>query len=239
MRFDALKYNSNYILTSVAIIYAFIVGAGYYGFGPDYYASYHYKNISWGTWKDLLGWKIATLSISDFHLGVYVTSFILAISSGFLIKDHLMAKRIFSKPLFFLIFVTAIHTWPVIMSTSNVMRQGLAMSVLFISLVFFARRNLGHLILSLILASFMHKSMLIITPIILTSYFFGNFSRNIWFHLLMGFIFFALALAILPKLLVIENHSRIIGGDFRLPFLIISLGFIILGTLKSRTLFKS
>ena len=242
MRFDVFKLNSNHILVSIAIMYSFIVGEGFYGFGHDYYQAYYKSNISWGNWHDKLGFRIATLTILDIHLGVYITSFILALTSGLLIKDHLKAKGIFSLPLFFLIFVIVIHTWPVIMSTSNAMRQGIAMSLLFVSTIFFARRKPSYFILILLFASFCHKSVLIFFPIILVSYFLSYFSKNILFHLIMGLVAFILSLISIPELIVIANmiegESRIIRGDFRLPFLIFALAFIILGTLKSGTIYK-
>tara|TARA_B100000242_G_C43039508_1_gene484848 strand:- start:335 stop:1294 length:960 start_codon:yes stop_codon:yes gene_type:complete len=245
MHFDVFKLNSNHILVSIAIMYAFIVGEGFYGFGHDYYATYYKSNIAWGKWHDQLGYQIATLTILDIHLGIHITSFILALTSGLLIKDHLRAKGIFSLPLFFLIFVIVIHTWPVIMSTSNAMRQGIAMSFLFVSTIFFARRKPGYFILILLFASFCHKSVLIFFPIILVSYFLSHISKNILFHLIMGLVAFILSLVSIPDLYVISDHksmivgeTRIISGDYRLPFLIFALAFIILGTLKPGNIYK-
>ena len=83
----------------------------------------------------------ATASINGVHLGVQIVTFILTISAGFLIREHIKFKESYSLVFFILLYVTAIHTWPIIMSTSNAMRQGLSMSFIFLAFVAGSRKK--------------------------------------------------------------------------------------------------
>ena len=71
----------------LSFIFCLVIGSGFYGYGNDWYAAYFKPNLEWNTWyRDQLGWRIATLSINNFHLGVYLTTFLLSFSSGFLLE---------------------------------------------------------------------------------------------------------------------------------------------------------
>lgn len=238
MRSKNYRQNLNIYLVFIALFYALVVGGGLYGYGHDYYAAYYKSNLNWGVWYDRLGWRISTLTVYGVHLGVYVTSFILALCCGLLIDDHLRRKKMVSVPLFVFIFLIAIHTWPIIMSTSNAMRQGLGMSGLFVSLICFGHRKPGLMISILFLSSFLHKSILIFWPVIVFSYFAIRLNRNILVHLFFGLIGFFCALICIPELILIEGETRVIRGDFRLPFLLIALVFIIFCVFESRGLYR-
>ena len=59
-------------------------------------------------------------------------------------KEHINIKHSYSLIFFLIIFIIALHTWPIIMSTSNAMRQGLAMSFIFLALVSSLRKNISY-----------------------------------------------------------------------------------------------
>lgn len=239
MLLNRFKVSSTFFLIFIALIYALVVGSGLYGYGNDYYAVYNRSNLAWEGWDDQMGYRIATLTIKDFHIGVYVTSFILAFTSGFLIREHLKFKKIFSVKFFLVLYFIAIHTWPIIMSTSNAMRQGLAMSLIFVALIFFVKKKTFYLIIFSILGATMHKSGPLFLAIILISYLLQFLTKNLFLHLFFGIFGFFLSLIFLPKIVSIDGINRIISGDFRLPFLLMSVVFIFMSILNKEILKKN
>ena len=58
----------------VSIVFAFLHGIGVYGYGGDFYASYiELTNSSWGGITDFLGWRLATFTLYEIRLGVYLS----------------------------------------------------------------------------------------------------------------------------------------------------------------------
>ena len=147
-------------------------GLGLYGFGNDFHSSYYIQNYKFGHIFNKLGWIIATFSFNNFHLGVYFTTFILSASFGFLLKKNFEIKYLNSSIFFTLIFLIGLHTWPIIMSTSNAMRQGLCMSMVFLALTFYMDKK--------ILLSFLFIFLLVVSD---TSLF---FSIGLFFFINLG-----------------------------------------------------
>ena len=130
------KFTKNLLLILITTFtYSIIVGSGFYGYGNDYYAAYYKQNLNWGTWNNQLGYRIATFSIFGKNYGVYILSAISAFSSGILINTFFKIKKINSTTFFLVIYILTLHTWPIIMSTSNAMRQGITMSLMFLCFV--------------------------------------------------------------------------------------------------------
>jgi hypothetical protein len=217
---------------------------GFYGYGNDYYASYYQENLLLGNWNDRLGWIISTLTIGGVHVGVYIVSFILSLAVGLLIREHILPTSKKTLLFFIILYIIAIHTWPVIMSTSNVMRQGLAMSFIFFSLIFYLKKSFFWLTIISILALFLHKSSLIFSLIILGSYILDVLTKHIperifiLTHFFVGIISFWVSLLALPYIWTIKEETRVIGGDFRLPFVLIALVFITVASLNKSFLCK-
>ena len=234
-----IKYNSSSIIIFFfAIIFSVLVGSGLYGYGIDYYGAYS-KGFEWSRSKainfDYIGYKIATLIIFDYYIGVYITTFILALSAGYFIKAHLEFKQSYSIVFFLFILVICVHTWPIIMSTSNAMRQGLVMSFIFLSLSFSFNKKYYWMIFFSILALIMHKTGPLFVAIIFVTSVMNKILES--FHpqiktlinFLSGismffFTFFLLKNFILPADI---EPTRIIKNDFRLPFVLISVIYII------------
>ena len=70
-----------------------MIGSGMYGYGNDYYSSYYRANLDWGGFTDRLGYILATLSINGIHVGVQIVTFILSLSAGFLLREHIKGLK--------------------------------------------------------------------------------------------------------------------------------------------------
>ena len=230
-------YSSSFNFSTVAIliislIFALLLGSGFYGYGNDWYAAYHKSNLEWGGPFDRLGYLLSTATINGKHIGVQLVSFILALSAGLLIREHIKFKETYSLVFFTVLYVIAIHTWPIIMCTTNGMRQGLCMSFIFMALVAGSRRNYYWMILLFGIAIFMHKSGLLLAAMVAFSPIVKNFLSNFsdtnktLFNFLIGMFLFIAAYYVVDIIGFNEKDkpSKIIGLDFRYVFIFI--GFI-------------
>jgi len=233
-----IKFNiSTIVIYFVSIIFSIIVGAGLYGYGVDFYGGYS-KGFEWNkinaTGFDYLGYKIATLMVYQQHIGVYLVSFILSVSSGFLILENIKFKQIYSLSFFLIVFLIAIHTWPIIMSTSNAMRQGLTMSFMFLTIICGFKKNYIYMIIFSTLGIFMHISGPFIILIVIFATILNKLTINFEYinktilNFVIGFfLFFSCYFLLFKTGLASDENSRIISGDFRWAFLIISLTYLL------------
>ena len=237
LKIKEYKYLSTNLILLISVIFAILVGSGFYGYGNDFYEAYYKSNLNWGGIFERLGWRISTLTINENHLGVYIVTFVLALSSGSLIREHIKFKQSYSLILFLLLYLLAIHTWPIIMSTSNAMRQGLSMSFIFISLVSISRKNLFWTLLFSLLAIFTHKIGILLVLILALASIINKLLASFSYRtkIIVNFslgLFLLIAsyysLSILGFVFAGSDGSRIIGGDYRLPFVFISCLYIFL-----------
>ena len=91
------NYLSTYLIVSISFLFALIIGSGLYGYGNDFYEAYYQSNLTWGGIFDRLGYRVATLTIYGVHIGVHLVTFILSISAGFLIREHIKFKQSYSS----------------------------------------------------------------------------------------------------------------------------------------------
>jgi hypothetical protein len=245
-----MKIKKNYgithkslIITFITIIFGLLVGSGFYGYGNDYYAVYYLPNLKIGGWNDQLGYKISTLTIFDVHIGVHLVSGILALSLGILLKNFFIYQRINSIFFFITIYLLVLHTWPIIMSTSNAMRQGISMSLIFFSFAYFLKKENFQSFILIFLSIFTHKSGLIFLYIFFNCFFlkriliYFKFSKfNGFIYLIYGLITFFLSVYLFQFALIIEKPSRIIYGDYRLPFFLINFLYILICSYKFKFL---
>lgn len=228
------NYLSTYFILSISTLFALLIGSGLYGYGNDFYEAYYKQNIAWGGVFDQLGYRVATLTINGAHIGVHIVTFILSLSAGFLIREHIKFKKSYSLILFITLYIIAIHTWPIIMSTSNAMRQGLAMSFTFMALVASSRKNFYWMLVFSIVATFMHKTGLVFFMIVIFSAVMSNYTTNfshrkkVVINFLIGtFLLISSYISLgLIGFVFSEEGSRIIGGDFRWAFVSISLIYV-------------
>lgn len=228
-------YISTIFIVMASVMFALVIGSGLYGYGNDYYAAYSKANLAWGGIFDRLGYALATFSIYEVHLGVQIVTFFLSLSVGFLLREHIKYKDTYSLIFFILLYLIAIHTWPIIMSTSNAMRQGLSMSFIFLAYVSVSRKNYYYMTMFFILSILTHKSGLILVAIVtfasMVNNLFANFSASakVILNLVIGSLLFLASYMFFKIMGLVElNPSRIIGGDFRGPFLLIGFIYIAL-----------
>ncbi len=219
-------------------------GLGLYGFGNDFHSSYYIQNYKFGHIFNKLGWIIATFSFNNFHLGVYFTTFILSASFGFLLKKNFEIKYLNSSIFFTLIFLIGLHTWPIIMSTSNAMRQGLCMSMVFLALTFYMDKKILLSFLFIFLSLFMHKSGPFFLFIFLCSIIFERFQNNFnfkgnFFLMVSSVIIFIFSYTMIILFETGEADSNIISKDYRYPLLLIGVIFLILFHFKKQYLSKN
>lgn len=238
-QFTNSHFSSTIALLAIAIIFGLLLGSVAYGFGNDWYAAYSKPNLNWGGVWERLGYSISTLSIEGVHIGVHLVSFILSLSTGLLIREHLKFKQSYSLIYFILIYIIAIHTWPIIMSTSNAMRQGLTMSFVFIGFVSMSRKSYYWMLLFFIIAMFMHKSGRLLVLIIAFSPIINNLlagyshSSKAMFNFLIGTFLLIAAYFVVDFMGLNEKDeaSKIIGLDFRVVFLLVAFLYVILSFL--------
>ena len=225
---------SNIGILSFSLIFALLVGSGLYGYGVDYYSAYHKSNFVWGGTFDFIGYRVATLTIFETHIGVHITTFFLSLSVGLLIREHLRLKNINSLVFFVFLYIIVIHTWPIIMSTTNAMRQGLSMSFIFLALIASSHKNYLWLIIFILVSILMHKSGLLLSMIVLFATYLINLLRSYSYksrlaiHFLFGTLLLIMFYASISYNFDTGEGSKIIEGDFRAAFVLISFAYVIL-----------
>ena len=241
--YDKFQFINNYKLLSstlillVAIIFAFLVGSGFYGYGSDYYVAYHKSNLIWSGIFDRYGYFVSTFTVWNTHIGVHIVTFILSVSVGFLLREFSIFKREYSIIFFITIYLISIHTWPIIMSTSNAMRQGLAMSFLFLVLISSYHKKFFWMFIFSFISIFVHKSGIILIAIVFfsvfTKYALVKFSHKgkLFLHLVFGLALFSsayyyLSINVTRYQFVPGQDTKIINGDFRWAFVLISITYI-------------
>ena len=218
----------------ISITFSWFVGDGIYGYGVDFYEVYYRQNLNWGWWQDRLGWRISTLTVYGKHIGVHVVSLILSLSFGILLKTHFNLNKMRSISLFAIIYISALHTWPIIMSTSNAMRQGITMSLIFVAFSFLLQDKNFKALIFVFISIFTHKSGIIFFYIFII-YYFTEFIINFFKvnkNFLILYLFISIFVFLLTYLIVsiftdITEPTRIIRGDYRYHFLTISIFYIL------------
>lgn len=212
-----------------AIIFAVMKQLGVYGFGNDYHAAYNEQNLNFGSLFNRLGWIISTFSIFGNHYGVFFTTLILGISYGIFLRSIFIFQKLTNIYFFLFILIVGFHTWPIIMSTSNAMRQGLCMSMIFLYLTFYLEKKLFLSFFFIFLSIFMHKSGPFIALIFLFSLIIKYFLERIKNYHNLYYVFFSVIIFLFCWVLVFyfedgTRNSRIIHKDYRYHF--VSLSFI-------------
>jgi len=221
---------SNIAILLVSIAFALSMGFGFYGYGNDYYAAYYKSNLDWGGLYDRLGYRMTTLSVHDIHIGIQVTTFLLSLSTGVLIREFLRSRDNYSFVFFLSLYLVVIHTWPIIMSTSNAMRQGLSMSFIFMALISASHRSYFWLLVFSCISIFTHKSGLLLSVIVLFATFVNNFFMGFSYkrHFLIGMLLLIACYLSISLVFDVDQPSKIIEGDFRFAFVLIGFTYVAL-----------
>ena len=219
----------------ISFLFSLLVGSGFYGFGVDYYSAYYKSNLLWGGYRDQLGYMISTFTIYKINFGVYIVSFLLSLSVGLVLYKSTYCY-FYNKNtwLFFLLYVMLIHTWPIIMSASNAMRQGLSMSFLFLALYFLLSKKYLLYLFSIGLVVTTHKSGILLA-LLLVGVNIYNKQIQKWFAspgkcrsllIIVGLLLATVIYTLITVVFYDHEASRIISGDYRYPFLIINASYI-------------
>lgn len=226
--------NSNYLISKnklffvlaliICIQYSVAHHLGLYGFGVDYRDFYGLKENFFVITKviDNLGFILATLTINGVHLGVLITSMLYSISNLFLFNTFLKD----GKFILLVSVVLCLHTWPIIMGVSNGMRQAIMASFLTFAIIR-AHKTDNIPIVYLVLCLLAHNSGLFFSGIL----FFAVMSSKYLWHSRSIIIFFGicgfLSISYVSSDLIAIGGSRIIGADFRYPFLVLNFSIAI------------
>jgi hypothetical protein len=239
----------------ISFIYAFLIMFGVYGFGTDYYRAY----IPTGTYfpksflfdiynvmaiKKDVGWFITTLHYKEIPIGLGFVSLLLAYATGvLLLTESKLTKYKFPKYSYILL----LHCWPIIMFATNVVRQGLLIALIYLSIILYTY-SFKKLSVSLILFSLsVHKIAFLFAPILLFSIIIIEVDKmiaikKVIFHSLNSLIAI-LVIFLIYKFFYINNpfgyrpiDSRAIGGDFTNIFFLINIFYISYFLIKGITL---
>ena len=220
-----MRLSKHVLITLCASIYAVLALYGVYGFGTDYYSSYQYPSNS------TLGYYLVTLHFDKLPVGIAFTSFLLAYSFGqILLVDS--RKYCYQFPLIsYLIFL---HSWPLIMLSLNVSRQGLATGFLYLSIYLIIIKKDNFSLFSIFLTFLLHRTSIIMIPVYIISKIMMRIKSK---SVNLMLIFYTTSSLILFSAVLFYKHyihladdnitSRVIGGDFS-PFFIFTNFFVII-----------
>lgn len=202
-----------YLFWGTVVILIIIAGFRY-GIGTDYSTYYHYyDNIRKGgepwPWLDFeWGFILLNQAIGLFYCPPEVYMFIVSAITVYLILytcDKLSADRMMSM----LLFVTLYFYF----SSFNILRQYLAIAIVFFSITFIKKGKLIPYILCIVLASLFHKTALIMLPLYFIGY--RRFSLQVQgiflglclFAALFGRAMISFVLSFFPKYSVYANFE--------------------------------
>lgn len=225
-------YNYYVYVLIISILYSYLQNIGFYGFSNDYYNSYTYKFLS--EHYDIqhrLGAIIASFYIGETQVGVGITSFFLALSTGLLLISFFKIKSFQSVSIFLFLYINILHIHPIIMSTSGAMRQGLLMSCIFISLFFINNKKKFLSFFFIILGILMHKAGIVFFTIYLLTIILKKLLK-IFSKRSISLILNILIIFLVPFLIFLFNFFNyrpelaIIGSDLRYIWLLINIFLI-------------
>ncbi len=227
----------------VSLIYSLIIGLGYIGWGIDFYHAYNAENaqVDIQNIRDLLGWKISTLTINNIKLGILITPFLISLSCGYLILNFFKLYSLDSLFLFLIFFILIIFSWPMLNSSNNAMRQGLSMVFIFFSLNYLSYNKKFLSIIFMLLTTFTHKSGIFFSLNLIYLFIFYFFkikkSEQILKMLIFGLGYFIIYFCFFSTIDEMRFEKNvIIGKDFGILFAIINITYIIFFSLKYKLL---
>jgi hypothetical protein len=153
----------------ISLLYSFAVGLGLYGWNVDYFVYMDNPNNIWRP-SEFIGGALSTLTIEGVYLGGYVVAFFLAYS--ILIFNHAYFRSVsnkYKKIEVIFISILALHMWPIIIASTNALRQGLALAfiLLLVSYTINSKSvNIFKIFLVIFLLTFSHKMGMLYSSII-------------------------------------------------------------------------
>ena len=224
------------LIITITLVISFAHFLGLYGFGSDFRHTYQYIDYPVGRWNDYLGYWLASLGDRNYPFGVFIVAFLVLYSSAKIFFYRMDEKSVcFALPGAGFVVVILAHIWPAFMAYSNVMRQGILMSLLFLSLLFLDKKRyvLGLFFCAFLL--FSHKSSLFFLVIIFSSLIIYKVAQNAFCitpflkKILMcmgGFLCFIVLWVCFYLFIGERPPSRVIGGDYSLVMFVLSLFWV-------------
>lgn len=224
--------NKYIIAFIVSLIFSILYGSGLMGYGPDYFSSYGLFNIAWGNLlRDQIGNVISSLNIFNIYLGSSIVTFFTCFATSLLIIKYLEINK---KDVYeYCLSIVMINfSWPIILLSLNVMRQGLVTSIFYLYIFLnYKKFNVFTIFLLISIPSLHYKISIILLITCLTHIFYYyickfienikifNYSLFILSFVVYGIIYFYLK----NNIYLPDNFVR--GVDLSLIFLIINISY--------------
>ncbi|MDB0032792.1 hypothetical protein N9E67_00805 [Amylibacter sp.] len=199
-----------FIYWLTTFVFSLSIALGALGFGVDYYHAYHRPNWSYGSFQDHLGFYLVGQHWGEqLSLGVFFISMM-----QFYIYHRLIEKLNQNSIYFYLVAIIIGFGWAHLISSLNMLRQGLSIS-LFILFVL----NVNFKSLYITLHFFTHKMALVSSTFAVAMIFLRKI--NISFSMILfRIIFVSIVYVFAPK-----ASSLIIGKDLTTFLIIITIGY--------------
>ena len=218
------KQNLFFVFTLIICMqYSLAHHLGLYGFGIDYRHFYGQKENFFVLTRviDNLGFILATLTINGVHLGVLVTSILYSISNLVLLNKFLKERKL----ILIVSTVLCLHTWPIIMGVSNGMRQAIMASFLTFAITrAYKTRNVPIVYLGLCVLA--HNSGLFFGGILFFAVIYSKYIQYSRRTIVLFGICGLLSIFYVSGELILPGGTRVIGGDFRYPFLFVNIAIL-------------
>lgn len=217
-----------FVFLSVIMVTYFINGRGI-----DFRAVYHGSNLLRGGLNDFVGFYLATLTISDTHIGVQILSIILSVSLIMLFRYSLGDNyHSLNTVTVLVILLLMFLSWPIILGNLNVMRQGWLMALIFLYITYFSSSAFIIKVLLLIFMMTLHNSALLFVPLITAAEAFYKYQRLLPKRLRMLALIitlFIIALTVYYGYQNIKNADlyKVIGKDISVFLLLMNLTVIL------------
>jgi hypothetical protein len=215
----------------IPVCYSFLVYSGFYGWKADYFVYMNNPNFIWRP-SEFLGGSVATLTICGVYLGGGISSFILAFSILIFNRSYFQSISYkYSIVYICMISIFFLHMWPVIIASTNALRQAVAFSfIMFLASYSIGFKSKSFLIVATVaaMASFSHKMGMFYAPIICLSMLLVKFKkRQLNGYLAVKSLLLFVALSIFASIFVLKyygivssDHVRSTGFDMSYPLFI-------------------
>ena len=172
---------SSLFINLYAIIFSLLIAIGFFGYGVDYYMGYSRASIYWGSIYDRVGFALSILQYKNIWIGAFISSIL-----QFIFYERFLSERFKNSfPIYkILIIILLSFSWSHLLTSLNMVRQGIAVNTFFILTLFPNKKFIN--IIYLFIGLFLHK----ISPFLLFIRQLKNqqFLRNKIFKLSIAFI---------------------------------------------------
>ena len=143
---------SSLFINLYAIIFSLLIAIGFFGYGVDYYYGYSQASIYWGNIFDRVGFALSILQYNNIWIGSFISSIL-----QFIFYERFLSERFKSSfPIYkILIIILLSFSWSHLLTSLNMVRQGIAVNIFFILTLFPNKKFIDAIYL--IIGLFLHK----------------------------------------------------------------------------------